>query len=173
MNEEQTIFRGSPSLLTRFGSLFLGFLLCAGGIIAAVLAPDPARWFGAGLAALAFCYLLGVVIVNRSTSFEVTTQRIRFRRGILTKRTDEMELYRTIDTTLVEPLSLRMFGLGTIELRTSDASTPIVRLEAIHGARKLREQLRQHIEECRDRKRVRMAEIEQAPSSDAPPGPAA
>ena len=84
-----------------------------------------------------------------------------------------MELYRTIDTTLVEPFNLRMFGLGTIELRTSDATTPIVRLEAIRGARKLREELRRHVEDCRDRKRVRMAEIEQAPSTDAPPGPAA
>ncbi len=177
MNEEQTIFRGSPSLLTRFGSLFLASLVLVGAALAALLLPAsvaaPARWAAGAGAALALLYLLGVVILNRSTQYEVTTQRIRLRRGILTKRTDEMELYRTIDATLVEPFNLRMFGLGTVELRTSDATTPIIRIEAVRGARKLREELRQHIEDCRDRKRVRMAEIEQAPSGDAPSAPAA
>jgi uncharacterized membrane protein YdbT with pleckstrin-like domain len=106
-----------------------------------------------------------VVIVVKSTQYEVTTERIRIRRGIMTKRLDELELYRANDTSLIEPLSLRMLGLGTIEVRTADPSTPTVYLEALHGARDLREKLRKHIEDCRQRKGVRLTEFD----NPAPP----
>jgi len=120
-----------------------------------------------GLAGLAFLFLLADVLVIKATQYEITNERIRIRRGLLTKRTDELELYRAVDTSLVEPLSLRMFGLGTIEVRTNDASTPLVYLSAIHGARRVREDLRRCIEECRDRKRVRVTEFEQPNPGEA------
>lgn len=114
-----------------------------------------------------FCWLVVPIfialwkwILVRSRTYEVTTQRLRIRQGVFSKRTDEMELYRVKDTTLVEPFWPRLFGLGTIEMTTNDATTPLIRIEAIAGAKELREQLRQHIEACRDRKRVRLAELE-------------
>lgn len=161
MNEERTIFRGSPSLLTKFGSLFLCFLVIAACVTGAILITEPVyRWILGGIAGLCFVFVLGVILVVKATQYEVTSHRIRIRRGILTKRTDELELYRANDTSLIEPLNLRMFGLGTIEVRTVDATTPTVYLEAVHGARQLREQIRLAVEECRDRKGVRLTEFE-------------
>jgi uncharacterized membrane protein YdbT with pleckstrin-like domain len=162
MSEETVVFRGSPSVLTRFGALFIGFLIFAGTVTGALtLKSNPtAMWIFAGLAVAALIYIAGIIIVTKATSYEVTSERIRLRRGIFTKRTDELELYRATDTSLIEPLSLRMLGLASIEIRTSDASTPTVYLYAIRGARDLRETLRKHIEECRERKRVRVTEFE-------------
>ena len=167
MSEEQILFRGSPSMLTRFGALFIGFLVLAGGITGYFLTPPPYNWILLGLAGLALIYMIGVISVVKATQYEITTERIRLRTGIFTKRTEEVELYRALDTSLIEPLSLRMFGLGTIEVRTADASQPKVWLEAIHRARTVREDLRKHIEECRDRKRVRMTEFDDG--GEAPP----
>jgi uncharacterized membrane protein YdbT with pleckstrin-like domain len=99
----------------------------------------------------------------KSTQYEVTSERIRIRRGIMTKRTDELELYRANDTSLIEPMTLRIFGLGTIEVRTMDTTTPRLYIEAVHGARDLRENLRKCIEQCRASKGVRLTEFENPP----------
>lgn len=157
MNEEQVVFRGSPSLLTRFGAIFLAVLVMAAGITAVYMLNNPWLWIIPGLALL---HILVLVILNRSTVYEVTTQRIRLQRGIFTKRTDELELYRVKDTTLVEPFVLRMFGKGNIEIATFDPSTPVCTLHAVSNARKLREDLRKYTEECRERKGVRLTEFD-------------
>lgn len=127
------------------------------------MVPPPGQFILVGLAVLAFIYVLAVVFIVKATRYEVTNERIRIRTGIMTKRTEELELYRAMDTSLIEPLTMRMFGLGTVEVRTVDASSPTVMLEAVHKARQLREDLRKCIEECRDRKRVRMTEFDHTP----------
>lgn len=170
MSEETTVFRGSPSVITRFGGLFLAFLVFAGALTGFFLLKDPGlrmvRYLLAALAAAALIHMIVIVLFVKATQYEVTSERIRVRRGIFTKRTDELELYRANDTSLIEPLTLRMFGLGTIEVRTMDATQPRVYLEAVHGARKLREDLRKHIEDCRDRKGVRVAEYDNPPPEE-------
>lgn len=167
MSEETIVFRGSPSVLTRFGGLFLAFLVFAAALTGVFLFREPVyKYLVGALAAAASIHMLIIIVLVKATQYEVTSERIRVRRGIWTKRTDELELYRANDTSLIEPLSLRMFGLGTIEVRTMDTSNPTLYLEAVHGARKLREDLRKYIEECRDRKGVRIAEYDN-PASDA------
>ena len=171
MSEETLVFRGSPSVVTRFGGLFLAFLVFAGALIGFFLLRDSAgtavQYLLIGLAAAAFLHVLIIIMLVKATRYEVTTERIRIRRGIMTKRTDEMELYRVNDTSLIEPLTLRMFGLGTIEIRTMDTTNPTLYIEAVHGARKLREDLRRYVEQCRDRKGVRVTEFDN-PTPGAP-----
>jgi uncharacterized membrane protein YdbT with pleckstrin-like domain len=164
MSEETIIFRGSPSVFTRVGPLFLAAMVLVAGLALYFALPNAAsaiRWAFLALAGLALLFVLVTVLAVKATQYEITNERIRMRQGIVTKRTDELELYRANDTSLIEPLSLRMFGLGTIEVRTNDASTPLLYLKAIRGARAVREDLRKCIEECRDRKRVRVTELEQ------------
>jgi uncharacterized membrane protein YdbT with pleckstrin-like domain len=92
--------------------------------------------------------------------YEVTTERIRVSRGIFSKRTEEMELYRVKDLTLIEPFFFRLFGLGSVIITTNDASTPMLTIHAVKRVKELREDLRQAVELCRDKKRVRLAELE-------------
>src|SRR4051812_42334138 len=102
MSEEVVFFRGSPSLIIKAGSFVLGILLIAGFIAMAVMVNGL---IGIG-AVLVFLWLAGIVAFIRTQVFEVTSQRLRWTRGVLTKRTDEMELYRVLDVSLVEPLLL-------------------------------------------------------------------
>jgi len=105
-------------------------------------------------------YALAKWIQLRCRVYELTTQRIRIRQGVFSKRTDELELYRVTDSTVFEPFWQRMFGVGNIVITTSDATTPTLTLEALPDVTSIRERLRAAIEECRDRKRVRVAELE-------------
>lgn len=156
MSEEVVFFRGSPSLIIKAGTFALGLVLIA-GFIALAVAVNSLIAIGAGLVIL---WLLGIVAYIRTQVFEVTSQRLRWTRGIMTKRTDEMELYRVLDISLVEPFLLRLAGAGNIEITSADPTTPRLILPAVKGARDLREKLRSAIEQCRDRKGVRVTEFD-------------
>jgi uncharacterized membrane protein YdbT with pleckstrin-like domain len=157
MNEEVVLFRGSPSLLVRAGTFFVGLLLIIAFIAGAVLAQQPLIAIGAGIVVV---YLIVVAALIRTQVFEVTNERVRWRRGIVTKRTDEIELYRVMDASLVEPFILRIGGAGNIEIRSADATTPSLTLPAVKGAAELREKLRVSIENCRTKKGVRVTEFD-------------
>ncbi len=160
MSDEQTLFKGSPSPVIKLGSFLICGLVLAASLVFSFLVPAPFTymlWALAGLAILAFIFNWMLV---KARVYEVTSERIRITNGLFTRRTDELELYRVKDATLIEPFVLRMLSLGDIEITTHDVSTPIVRLDAIRNARTLREELRKSIEACRDRKRVRMTELE-------------
>jgi uncharacterized membrane protein YdbT with pleckstrin-like domain len=161
MSEETTLFRGSSSMLVNLGAFLLtGLVFVAAIVFAIAMANTVASLALWSVAAIALIYFLVQWLLIRRRVYEVTTERIRVLTGIVTRRTEEMELYRVQDITLIEPFIQRMFGCGNLHVTTNDASTPYLTLEAIAGARALREQLRKSVEECRDRKRVRVAELE-------------
>lgn len=133
--------------------------------------PERTLWAGAPSAAVDFWLNLGCLLVvpipwalvrwvqRRSHRIEITTERIRETTGVFSKRSEELELYRVRDTTFLAPFKLRIFGCGTLVLNTSDASTPLVTLEGVPADAELRDGLRKAIEQCRDRKRARVAEV--------------
>lgn len=96
-------------------------------------------------------------LVVRCITYELTTQRFKISHGVLTRRTDELELYRVKDTAFSQNLFQRIFQLANVDMKTSDPSSPAVSLESISAsqAKVLREQIRTLTEELRDRKRVR------------------
>lgn len=137
---EQTLWKGSSSQLLHFGT----YLLC--GLFCWLVVPifiALAKW-----------------IQTRCRVYEITTERIKITRGVFSRQTEQVELYRLRDYTLVEPFWLRMFGLGNILLTTADDSTPSLTIEAVPEAGALRDQIRKHVELRRDRKRVRVTEFE-------------
>jgi uncharacterized membrane protein YdbT with pleckstrin-like domain len=156
MAEEQTLFKGSPSLVIALGPLVISILIILGSIFVAYRYSPLALILGG----IALVYALVRIALIKASYYELTNERIRLRRGIFTKRTDELELYRVKDATVVEPFLYRLFGVGNIEVTTTDTSTPTLNLKAIRGASSLRESLRQSVEACRDKKRVRLTELE-------------
>lgn len=161
-DNEAVVYRGSPSLMVKAGAVIVSVLLIAGFITAAVMLNQPLVAIGACVVAL---YLACVIIAVKQEAYEITNQRVRWRRGIMTKRTDELELYRVQDVTTIEPFSLRMVGAGNVRITSADSSTPVLELKAVKDPQRLREHLRTHIEECRQRKGVRVTEYDS-------PGPA-
>jgi uncharacterized membrane protein YdbT with pleckstrin-like domain len=99
-------------------------------------------------------------LVVRSTEYELTTERLKLRQGVLNKIHDEIELYRVRDYRLEQPLVLRLFSLGNIRIRTTDTTNPLVVLRAIHDGERVLERVRRHVEDCRARKNVRALDME-------------
>ena len=101
-------------------------------------------------------------LVLRNTRYELTSERLKMRQGVLNKELDELELYRVRDHKLEQPFFLRIFSLGNITLRTADTSHPYIVLRAIHDGEHVLDLIRKHVEECRIKKRVLPLDMEQA-----------
>jgi uncharacterized membrane protein YdbT with pleckstrin-like domain len=133
--------------------------------------PEQTLWKGSPSAAQDFWLNLSCLLVlpipwalwrwwhRSSHRIEITTERVRVTQGILTKRTDELELYRVRDMTFLQPFILGLCGRGDLRLDTDDVTTPVVVLPCIPADRSLRDELRKAVESCRDRKRTRVAEF--------------
>ncbi|PTM59179.1 PH domain-containing protein [Desmospora activa] len=133
--QEETLWEGSPSHVAVLGTYLLCLLLCV------LIVP--------------IFYAIWVGIKLKSTRYRLTTERLQITTGILSKKTEVVELYRVKDMTLEQPFFLRLFSRGKIRLITSDQTMPQVHLEAIADANELMDVLRKHVEERRDQKRVR------------------
>lgn len=96
-------------------------------------------------------------LLVRTMRYEVTSQRFRVTSGVLSRRIEEVELYRVKDSAFRQSLFQRLFGLGSVALVTSDATTPDAVIESISArlAKDLREQIRDLVEDLREAKRVR------------------
>ncbi len=99
-------------------------------------------------------------LVLRCHVYKVTNERLILTTGVLSKRVEEVELYRVKDSRLEQPFVLRLFRLGNVVLTTSDRSHPVFVIEAIPGADVLREELRGCVEKLRDEKRVREVDFD-------------
>jgi uncharacterized membrane protein YdbT with pleckstrin-like domain len=99
-------------------------------------------------------------LVVRNMRYELTSERLRVRRGVLNKELEEMELYRVRDYKLEQPLVLRLFSLGNVTVTSTDVSDPVVTLRAIRESEQVREQIRHYVEECRTKKRVRAIDLQ-------------
>ncbi|HYH43203.1 MAG TPA: PH domain-containing protein [Burkholderiales bacterium] len=142
MENEEPVWSGSPSQALNLPVFVVCVLLC---------------WL-----VVPVFYAIWKWLVLRNIRYELTTERLKIRQGVLNKQLDELELYRVRDYKLDQPLVLRLFSLGNITLRTADTSQPVVMLRAIRDGENVYEQIRKYVEECRIRKRVLPIDLEQA-----------
>ncbi|HEY7904503.1 MAG TPA: PH domain-containing protein [Casimicrobiaceae bacterium] len=154
---ETVVWEGGPSQLTNFGTYLACTLVAAATVVAGMLIAREAFWvLIIPILVALWCYL-----ELRYFRYTVTTERVGLTRGVLTKRTDSIELYRVKDTTLIEPFFLRMFGLADVVLSSSDRTTPLLVLHAVPDGLHLREEIRANVERLRVQKAVR--EVDFAP----------
>lgn len=86
-----------------------------------------------------------------STTYQITTQRIRVERGLFSKTKDNIELFRIDHLDLHKPLGMRLVGQCMLYLRSSDPSFPTVTLYGIPNLENLADTLR----DCSLRERTR------------------
>jgi hypothetical protein len=128
---EKLLFSGHPAPLYSLGRWILTILTL-------------------GIAGL--CYW----IASLSTRFEITTQRVRIERGVFSKSRQDTEIYRIDDISLEQPLGMRMLGHAILFLRSTDRSTPEIRLYGVPGLAPLAEKLRECALRERERRGVRV-----------------
>ncbi len=159
---EDAVWKGGPSQVLNLGNYALSVLLAAVFIVLAVLISPL---FAIGVL-LPLGYAGWKFLVVRCRKYELTTQRLRFREGVLNQDLDEIELYRVKDLRIELPFWLRIFGLANIHLETSDRTHPRPVLAAVQDGEHVREELRKHVESCRDRKRVREVDFDETGDSE-------
>jgi uncharacterized membrane protein YdbT with pleckstrin-like domain len=120
----------------------------ANGLVTLALFP-----VGVGIAIAAVVW-----VVNRFTVYTLTSQRLIIEEGVIFKSVDEVELHRVKDVRLSFSLLNQIAGIGRIEIRSSDPSTPgdqVLHLPHLRDAKRLREVLRKLVEAARRERGVR------------------
>ena len=138
--EETRIWEGPSSQVVNLGTYILCLLTCP------LIVP-------------VFIALYKYLLI-RCRRYEITTQRIKLTEGILSKKRDQIELYRIKDKTELQPFFLRMFSLGNLAMVTSDKTHSEFTIEAVPDTQKLMDELRKSVEICRDKKRVSEVDFE-------------
>lgn len=134
--------------------------------------PSTLRWllgtFAGWISLLSCFFFVGFLVIflvwlrNVCTKFTITNQRVKLQTGIIFRRIDEIELYRIKDVKVDYSLLNQIFNIGTITLRSSDPTTKDhpLKIPYVFEARKVRETLRNLVEQSRRRRGVREVDVE-------------
>jgi membrane protein YdbS with pleckstrin-like domain len=157
-SSDEVLFRARPSICARAGSLMRWLFLLAG---AGLLAYFPIESFandllnlklsesqismfnqyrvipGAALAGIALFFLLIKIIRLKAVCYEITADRIEWRRGVLSRKYDNLDMFRVVDLKLHRNLLDCILGIGTVTLVTTDRTDPEFLFEKMRRPRKL------------------------------------
>lgn len=114
---------------------------------------------------LPLIYAVWSFLTVRCHIFELTTQRLRISTGVINQNIDEVELYRIKDILVERIWWMRLLGLGSVHLETSDRSLPKIEIPAIPNSIEFREDFRKLVETMRDSKRVREMDFDDTQDS--------
>ena len=93
------------------------------------------------------------------TKYSLTPDRLFIERGLAQSTEDEVRLYRILDIRLVRSLSQKMFGLGTLQINSSDRTLKNFELKNIKNSKYVKELLSEMVEKQRMEKRVVNREV--------------
>lgn len=137
---EETIWTGTSSQIKNIGI----FILC--GITCILVVPIfIALWH---------------YLVVRCKQYQLTTERLRIRDGVFSRKFEELELFRIKDITILQPFWHRIFGVENIRLLTSDHSAPLVVLDYMPQKYSLSDLIRKQVEIRRALKNVRELDVD-------------
>ncbi|MCX7825110.1 MAG: PH domain-containing protein [Verrucomicrobiae bacterium] len=154
--EETPVWQGSPSQIVNVTPFILSAL---GAVLALAVAAALQHPIWLLLPLLPVFYAGYRWLQVRCQIYQITTQRLLLTEGIIARRLDNLELYRVEDIVVIQPPLLRLLALANLVLTTADESSPKIVLRAV--PLNVREMLRQHVEACRERRRVSELRLQQ------------
>jgi uncharacterized membrane protein YdbT with pleckstrin-like domain len=115
---EEVLFDGHPSWRATLGFYVLGFVLAVvAGVIAGVAGGTT---LGVIVLVVALAIVLAVGLVRRlGTHYLVTTERLRIRRGILSRRVQQTQLERVQNVNTDQSFFERILQIGTVDFDTA------------------------------------------------------
>lgn len=93
------------------------------------------------------------------TRYALTEEKLIIDTGFLSRKEDEIRLYRIMDISLHRSFWERIFGLGTIHCCSGDKTSPEFDIRHIKNSRDLKEQLSDLVEQRRMERRVGLREF--------------
>ncbi|CAM3867948.1 PH domain-containing protein [Mucilaginibacter galii] len=124
---ETLIWKGSPSQLQNLGA----YILCA--LFSWLVIP--------------IFIAIWLYIKTSCTKFEITNERILVSRGVLNRITDEVSIYKVVDSQMEEPLLYRIVGLATITFFiVGDRTNFSITIDGIKNARYIGDEVRKYMD---------------------------
>jgi uncharacterized membrane protein YdbT with pleckstrin-like domain len=122
--DEHLVLRLHPHWKTLIGPLLVAVLVVAAALIAEVLIPSNSaaveRLVVAAVAILAVMLWLIVPVLRwRTTTYELTTRRMRVRSGIVTRHGRDIPLARINDVSFEKGLLDRLLGSGRLVVESA------------------------------------------------------
>ena len=164
---EEPVWRGSSSQWKNFG-LYLLCLVAAGLVvfIFAIVWRNGSSQIKS-VSPFILCFMavpifmaLARYLQTKNRVYELTTERIKISEGIFSRVTDTLELYRVKDLEIQQPFLYRVVGIENVQLNTSDASSPVIFINAVPAASLLGDKIRNQVEAIRAQKGVREIDVE-------------
>jgi membrane protein YdbS with pleckstrin-like domain len=154
LETERDLFSGHPAMIYSIGQLlpFLLVIALAVGVGYAVMSKEDGILYTV-FGCLVVCGIIFVrfYLNSRKTHYEITTQRIKLEKGVLSKRQESLELFRIDHFELDKPLGMRLLGQAALHLFSSDAELEKFYIYGVPNLEALAETLR----ECQLRERAR------------------
>jgi uncharacterized membrane protein YdbT with pleckstrin-like domain len=150
MEPEKTVHQCTPSQIVNLKHFVFAGLLASGIIVLSIVTGTPLVL--AGLV-LPLIYVWWKWLLVKSTKLTITDQRLIVSEGIFHKSTNETELYRVRDTSIVEPFFYRMFGVGNVIIYSTDEAEGQLHFNAYSKPHWIKDQIRNNAEICRQKKR--------------------
>ena len=117
---EKDLYSGHPAMIYSIGQV-LPILGALAAVAVAVLANAPAEYVALGFVLLVAIICLRYYMKSVGTHYQITNQRIKLERGMLSKVQESLELFRIDHFELRKPLGMRMVGQCSLHLFSSDA----------------------------------------------------
>ena len=121
---EQELWEGTYSPKAMFGLWILDGLVTVAAVVLIVLL--PAYWWIGVAALVLFSIFLALTLLYRrfSVHYRLTTQRLFHQYGLLSRRTDRIEVIDMDDVSTFQNPVERLFGVGSIRITSSDKTHP-------------------------------------------------
>lgn len=100
------------------------------------------------------------------TKYALTDDRLFIEKGLFTTTQSEVRLYRIMDLTLKRTLGQKIFGIGTIQVSSSDQTEGNFELKNIKRSKDVLSQLSDLVETNREKKRIHAREYMTAHDED-------
>ena len=164
MEKADLVIKKRISLKNFIGTYLV--LLFAAGLIWGIGFSQTAapRWIiaVAGLAPLVigglWTYLLYI-----STEYRVFEDSLEVESGIISRKIENIQLFRVRDLGLSQGIIGRILNVGNIEIASTDHTNPHFNLRGVDGPRELYDRLREHVSKSQAMRRTMIVEDDMEP----------
>ena len=117
---EKDLYVGHPAAIYSISQALPIFLAVAAAAVA-IIVGAPAAYVALGFVLVVAIVFLVYYVKSARVHYEITTQRIKLERGLLSKRQESLELFRIDHFELNKPIGMRLVGQSSLHLYSSDA----------------------------------------------------
>lgn len=135
---EQTLWEGNYSPMAMLGNAVSLLIASIALVVVSVIYNVPTITISLLIIAVAWLILAAIYGARRfGIHYELTTQRFIHQAGLLSRRTDRIEVIDIDDVSFMQGPVQRILGIGTIDIASSDHSHPHLKMPGIADVKRV------------------------------------